>query len=151
MIIYEKSLKYCLVYFFPSVDLFTERTIGYLERFLNRLWNISRSTKTHAFHSNASDWQICKNKQEFFDFWAISYRFEHIVMLIIIQMYFVLLATISLLFVWEGHFWIIFKKGRAYITYQFSIGYTVSQIHKTSLHELAFPVSCIGMNMNGSQ
>ncbi len=62
-------------------------------------------------YSNASDWQICKNKQEFSDFWTISYCFVHIVMLIIIQMHFVLLTTISLLFVWEGHFWIILKKG----------------------------------------
>ncbi len=63
-------------------------------------------------HSNASDWQICKNKQAFSDFSAISYCFVHIVMLIIIQMHFVLLTTISLLFVWEWHFWIILKKGR---------------------------------------
>ncbi len=31
-----------------------------------------------ATHSYASDSQICKNKQRFFDFWAISYRFVHI-------------------------------------------------------------------------
>ncbi len=53
-----------------------------------------------------------KNKQGFSDFWAISYHFVHIAMLIIIQMHFVLLSTISLLFVWEGHSWIILKKGR---------------------------------------
>ncbi len=85
---------------------------GLRARFPNRLWNISQSSKMHATHSNASDWQICKNKQEFSDFWAISYCFVHIVMLIIIEMHFVLLTTISLLFVCEGHFWINFKKGR---------------------------------------
>ncbi len=65
-------------------------------------WNISGiSTLIYA-----SDWQVAyvKNKQEFSDFWAISYCFVKIVMLIRIQMHFVLLATISLLFVWEGHF-----------------------------------------------
>ncbi len=51
-----------------------------------------------------------KNKQEFSDFWAISYCFVQIVMLIIIKMHFVLLTTISLLFFREGHFWIILKK-----------------------------------------
>ncbi len=35
-------------------------------------------------------------------------------MLIRIQMHFVLLITISLLFVREGHFWIILKKGRGW-------------------------------------
>ncbi len=69
-------------------------------------WNISQSSKTHATLIYASDWQVAyvKNKQEFSDFWAISYCFVQIVMLIRIQMHFVLLATISLLFVWEGHF-----------------------------------------------
>ncbi len=51
-------------------------------------------------------------KLEFSDFWAISYCFVQIVMLIRIQMHFVLLTTVSLLFVREGHFWIILKKGR---------------------------------------
>ncbi len=32
-------------------------------------------------------------------------------MLIRIKMHLILLTTISLLFVWEGHFWIILKKG----------------------------------------
>ncbi len=41
--------------------------------------------------SNASDWQTCKNKQ---DFWGSSYCFVQIVMLIRIQMHFVLLTTI---------------------------------------------------------
>ncbi len=42
-------------------------------------WNISQSCKVHVTHSNASDWPICKNKQELSDFWAISCRFVHIV------------------------------------------------------------------------
>ncbi len=81
--------------------------------FLNRLWYISQSSKMHVTHSNASDWHICKNKQDFPDFWAISYCFVHIVMSIRIQMHFVLLTTIALIFVWEGHFWIIFVGARA--------------------------------------
>ncbi len=36
-----------------------------------------------------------KNKHEFSDFWAMSYCFVHIVMLIIIKMHFVLLTKIS--------------------------------------------------------
>ncbi len=55
---------------------------------------------------------IWKNKQEYSDFWAISYCFVQIVMLIIIKMHFVLLTTISCLFVWEETFWVILKKGR---------------------------------------
>ncbi len=74
------------------------------------VWTKSQSSKTHETHSNVSDWQICINKQEFSYFWEISYCFVQIVMLIRIQMHFVLLTTISLLFVWEGHFW-IFEKG----------------------------------------
>ncbi len=76
-------------------------------RFPNRLWMCVeyQSVKQNARnHSNASDWQICKNKQEFSDFWAISYCFVQIVMLIRIQMHFVLLTTISMLYVREGHF-----------------------------------------------
>ncbi len=108
-------------------------------RFPSRLWKISQSSRTHATHSNASDWQICKNKQEFSDFWAISYRFEHIVMLIIIQMHFVLLTTISLLFVWDGHFWIILKRGRGLspqsppfctcLTYTLSLSLSLTHTH----------------------
>ncbi len=108
----KKKFKILFGLFFFSIRQSTHWKNHIWEpRFLNRLWNISQSSKTHATR-NASDWQICKNKQEFSDFWAISYRFVHIVMLIIIQMHFVLLTTISLLFVWEGHFWIILKKGR---------------------------------------
>ncbi len=51
------------------------------------------------------------NKQDFSDFWAISYHFVHIVMLIIIQMRFDLLTTISLLFVW-GALLNNFEKGQ---------------------------------------
>ncbi len=89
--------KYCLVYLFPSVDPLTERTwVSGTD------WNISQPSK-RTKPINASDWQICKTKQELYDFSTISYGFVHIVMLIIIQMYFVL-ATVSLLFVWEGTF-----------------------------------------------
>ncbi len=96
-----KKILNIVGFIFPSVDL--------QPQFPNRLWNISQSSKTHETHSNASDRQICKRKQEFYDFWAISYRFVQIV--IVIQMHFVLLTTISLLFVQEGHFWIILKRG----------------------------------------
>ncbi len=71
-----------------------------------------QSVEQNTYNHNASDWQICKNKQELSDFWAISYCFVQIVMWIRIKMHFVLLTTISLLFVREGHFWIILKKGR---------------------------------------
>ncbi len=40
--------------------------------FLNRLWNISQSSKTHAT-LDTPHIDICKNKQEFSNFWAISY------------------------------------------------------------------------------
>ncbi len=98
--------------FFPSVDpcALTERTIYGLRAY--GFWtdcgiSVSRAKRT-ATHSYASDWPICKIN----DFWAISYCFAQIVMLIRIQMNFVLCTTISLLFVREGHFWIILKKGR---------------------------------------
>ncbi len=97
----KKKVLNIVGFFLPSVDL--------QPQFPNRLWNISQSSKTHETHSNASDRQICKRKQEFYDFWAISSRFVQIV--IVIQMHFVLLTTISLLFVQEGHFWIILKRG----------------------------------------
>ncbi len=114
MIIDEKKFKILFgLFFLPSIYSLKEPYMAREPWFPNRPWNISQSSKTHATHSYASDWQICKNKLEFSDFWAISYRFEHIVVLIIIQMHFFFsLTTISLLFVWEGHFWIILKRGR---------------------------------------
>ncbi len=100
----EKGLKYCLVYW-PIWPIGTHwmnhiwlESLGFWTD-----WNISQSSKMHATHSYVSDWQICKNKQDFF---AIGYCCVHIV----IQMHFVLLTTISSLFVREGHFWIILKK-----------------------------------------
>ncbi len=35
-----------------------------------------------AKRSYDSDWQICKYKQELSDFWAISYRFVHMFIII---------------------------------------------------------------------
>lgn len=71
-------------------------------------WKVSQQTGISVnHHSNASDWQICENKQEFSNFWAMNYCFVLIVVLIIILMHFVLLTTISLPFVWERHFWLI--------------------------------------------
>ncbi len=108
MIIDVKKFKILFGLFFPSVDLFT-----------NRLWNISQSSKTiwakhmHSICLIATphiDRYVKINRH--FPLFSDSYCFVHIVMLIIIQMHFVLLTTISLLFVWEGHFWIILKKGR---------------------------------------
>ncbi len=94
-----------MVYFFPSVDPLTERTIYGSRASVSEQTVEYQSVKQR--HATIATPQIdrCKNKQEFSDFWAISYRFVHIVMLIIIQMHFVLLTTISLIFVWEGHFW----------------------------------------------
>ncbi len=110
MIIDEKCFKYCLAYFFlPSTHSLKEPYMAWEQ---DCGVSNSQSSKTPATHSNVSDWQIFKNKQEFSNFWVISYRFVQIVMLIRIQMHFVLLTTISLLFVGEGHFWIIFKKSR---------------------------------------
>ncbi len=109
LIIDEKKFKILFGLFFS----FCQSTHWKNHIWLESLWNISQSSKAHATHRNASDWQIFKNKQGFYDFWAISCRFVHIVMLIRIQMHLVLLTTISLIFVWEGHFWIILKKGQA--------------------------------------
>ncbi len=56
-------------------------------------------------------------------------------MLIIIQMHFVLLTTISLLFVREGHFWIILKKGRGSSPLLHMPGlHDVITIHSSHLH-----------------
>ncbi len=76
---------------FPSVDPYalTERPI-----YGSRAYGFQKRTQPIA-------------TPQIDDFWWISYCFVQIVMLIRIQMHFVLLTTISLLFVWEGHFWII--------------------------------------------
>ncbi len=108
LIINDLFYIYCLVYFYLL------STHSLKEPWLDSLltdWAY-QSVEQNAYNHNASDWQICKNKQELSDFWAISYCFLQFVMLFRIQMHFVLLTTISLLFVREGHFWIILKKGR---------------------------------------
>ncbi len=83
---YWWSFKYCLVYFFSFCR--------------SKQTGISVHHAKRTRPSYASDLQICKNKQEFCDFCA-SYRFGHIFMLVISQMHF----DLSLLFVWEWHFW----------------------------------------------
>ncbi len=54
--------------------------------------------------------QICTNKYEFSDFWASSYCFVQIVMLIRIQFW--IFIDYNIIAIWEGHFLIILKKGR---------------------------------------
>ncbi len=77
------------------------------------LMTISDLQKYKIFSARpCSDWQIYANKNAFSDFWVISYCFVYFAMLIIIQTHFVLTSTTSLLFVWEGHLWIILKTGR---------------------------------------
>ncbi len=101
-------------FIFSSVDpeALIERIIYGLRGYgFQTVWNISQSNKTHATHSYASDWHTCKNKQDCFYFWAIIYFLNFFLILIRTQMHFVLLNTISLLFVQEGHFQIILKKG----------------------------------------
>ncbi len=62
------------IFFLPSIhwNIYGSRAYGFRTD-----WNISQSCKVHVTHSNASDWPICKNKQELSDFWAIGCRFVH--------------------------------------------------------------------------
>ncbi len=109
--IYLLCLKYCLVYFSFHRSIHWKNHI-WLESLVSEQTVEYQSVEQNACNPTPQIDSLCKNKQEFSDFWTISYCFVHIVMLIIIQMHFVLLTTISLLFVCEGHFWIILKKGK---------------------------------------
>ncbi len=97
------------VSFFSSVDPLTERTIFESLGFRTDCGiSVSQAKRTPPMSTPQIDRYVKINRR----FWAISYCFVQIVMVITIWMHFVLLTTISLLFVWEGHLWIILKKGR---------------------------------------